>query len=371
MVVKLLRRHQPARPLAPGAPVAAAEARRHILSGEVAAGLRVSGHLDLSNQAGLTELPDGLSVTSLDLSNCPALRALPAELQVRRLTLSGCTGLRQVPAGLRCYALDLRQTRLRSLPADLQVEYVLNLSDCTELESLPVGLKVGSLVLTGCTALAALPEGLDVCFLDISGCTRLTGWPRTAAVRIGRLVARGCTGLTSLPGWLTRLAQLDVRGCVNLLDLPAGLEIGSWIDLAHTGIQALPASARDAQLRWNGVPIDERIAFQPQTITVQEVLDAANVELRRVLLERMGYERFLTEANVEVLDRDDDPGGERQLVRVPLQGDEPLVCVSVRCPSTGRHYVLRVPPQMQTCRQAVAWIAGFDHVDAYRPLAET
>ena len=85
----------------------------------------------------------------------------------------------------------------------------------------------------------------------------------------------------------------------------------------------------------------------------------------------MGYERFVGQAQAQVLDRDRDPGGERQLLRVPLQGDEPLVCISVFCPSTGRQYMLRVPPQMRTCRQAVAWIAGFDNPDDYRPVAET
>ena len=81
--------------------------------------------------------------------------------------------------------------------------------------------------------------------------------------------------------------------------------------------------------------------------------------------------RFLEEAHAEVLDRDRDPGGERQLLRVPLPGDEPLVCVSVFCPSTSRQYVLRVPPTTKTCRQGVAWMAGFDNPDDYRPLVET
>ena len=42
----------------------------------------------------------------------------------------------------------------------------------------------------------------------------------------------------------------------------------------------------------------------------------------------------------------------------------------VRCPSTGGRYLLRVPPTMKTCRQAVAWTAGFDDPSLYRPLVE-
>jgi hypothetical protein len=167
-------------------------------------------------------------------------------------------------------------TLLRTLPSDLQVEYRLDLEGCTMLGELPTGLKVGSLILRKCTALTSLPEGLDVSFLDIAGCTRLESWPQTAAVRIGRLNARGCIRLKSLPSWLTQLAQLDVSGCVNLSDLPPTLTVTSWLDLANTQISWLPASARGAQIRWRGVPIDARIAFQPETITAGEVLDQSN-----------------------------------------------------------------------------------------------
>ena len=72
-----------------------------------------------------------------------------------------------------------------------------------------------------------------------------------------------------------------------------------------------------------------------------------------------------------MLDSDVDCGGPRQLLRVDLDGDEPLVCVVVLCPSTGRRYCLRVPPDTRTCRQAVAWVAGYDNPDDYQPIIET
>ena len=72
-----------------------------------------------------------------------------------------------------------------------------------------------------------------------------------------------------------------------------------------------------------------------------------------------------------MLDKDRDPGGERRLLQVALPGDEPLVCLAVFCPSTGRQYMLRVPPSIRSCRGAAAWIAGFDNPNDYRPIAET
>ena len=56
---------------------------------------------------------------------------------------------------------------------------------------------------------------------------------------------------------------------------------------------------------------------------------------------------------------------------VDLPGDEPLVCVVVLCPSTGRRYMIRVPPATKTCREAIAWTAGFDRAEDYAPLKET
>lgn len=351
--------------------VPAEEARRRILQGTALDGLCVRGRLDLSGQRKLTTLPAHLTADVLDLHDCPNLERLPEGLQARRLNLAGCTRLQELPEGLRCYELELRGTNLRSLPADLQVEFRLDLQDCRRLRSLPQRLKVGSLNLSGCLSLEALPEGLEVYFLDLSGCASLAGWPKRGSIRVGRLSVADCEWVTHLPPWLTELAQLDVSGCPNLIELSEGLRIASTLELAGSGLRWLPGSLREVQLRWRGVPIDPRTAFQPETITIDELLAERNVERRRVLLERMGYDRFAKQSSAQVLDRDHDPGGERRLLRIPLPEDEDLVCVSVRCPSTARQYMIRVPPTMRTCRQAVAWISGFDNPDDYQPMMET
>jgi len=236
---------------------------------------------------------------------------------------------------------------------------------------LPAGLRAGSILLNGCTALETLPERIDTYFLDISDCPQIVSWPEQANLRVGRLRAQNCTGLTGLPPWLKQISQLDLRGCAGIESLPGDLEVSSWLDLAGTGIRGLPPAMAGTPLRWRGVPVDERIAFRPEEIRASEVLAEQNAEVRRVKLERMGFDRFLAEANPQILDEDTDGGGPRHLLRVELEGDEPLVCVMVRCPSTARRYTLRVPPETQTCRQAVAWVAGFDDPDGYRPELET
>jgi hypothetical protein len=89
------------------------------------------------------------------------------------------------------------------------------------------------------------------------------------------------------------------------------------------------------------------------------------------MMERMGYLKFAQEAQARLLDEDRDRGGTRQLLRIELQADEPLVGLACFCPSTGRQYFLRVPPKMNTCHQAAAWMAGFDDPALYHPEIET
>ena len=326
--------------------------------------------LEASNRSDLTAIATGFRVRRLNLSGCVNLAQLPGGMEVRHLNVAGCTSLAELPAGLHCYEVGAQGSGLRAIPADLRVDFRLDLTNCTGLVDLPDGLKVGSLRLRGCTGLHRLPEGIEASFLDLRGCSRLEIWPDSARIRIGRLDLGGCRRLPAFPAGIGRLAQLDISDCTGLKELPAGLEVGSWIELANTGLTGLPDSLAGVNLRWRGVPVDRRVAFDPGSIGVDEVLREENAGRRRVLLERVGIDRFIAEAEPETLDEDRDPGGPRRLLRVPMGDDEALVCVMVHCPSTGGRYLLRVPPAMRTCRQAVAWTAGFDDPALYQPLVE-
>jgi hypothetical protein len=330
--------------------VTADQARRLILSGQAPASLNVSEDLDFSGEVTLTALPEGL--------------------RVRRLVLDNCSALQELPRGLHCYELSAQATPLKTLPTDLQVDYRLDLSHCDLLEEFPDGLKVNVLILRGCTGLRSLPEDLKVFCLDMPGCVGITHFPKRGPATLARLNLRGCTRLQMLPIWLQRVAQLDIGGCASLTCLPETLHVVSWVDIADTPLRGLPPHLQGVQVRWRDVLIDERIAFHPEQLSGNEVLTETNVERRRVMLERLGYERFLADVSMEVLHQDRDPGGVRRLLRVPMSNDEPLVCLDVQCPSTGRRYLIRVPPDMRTCHQAAAWIAGFDDPQKYHPLIE-
>jgi hypothetical protein len=287
-----------------------------------------------------------------------------------RLDLTNFAG-GSLPAGLHCYELDASGSRLTSLPADLRIDGRLVLDNSPNLVSLPEGLTAGSISLRNCPSLCALPENLSTWFLDMTGCARFETWPSNGTIHHGSLILRGCDGIGSLPTWLGRLSQLDISGCVQLREIPDGIAVSSWVDIGGTGITGLPRSLTGTSLRWRGVPVNERIAFHPEQLTAREALAEKNAEVRRVMIERMGYLRFAQEAKAKILDQDKDGGGVRQLLSIDLREDEPLVGLSCICPSTGRQYLLRVPPTMKTCHQAVAWMAGFDDPSLYRPEIET
>jgi len=340
--------------------------------------VQVEGNIDLSNQTELTRLPDSLKkIWHLNLDGCTSLKFLPDHLDVHFLSLNGCSELQSLPAGMTVYSLQAQGAGLIALADDLQIGYKLDLTDCKQLAALPKGLTVGSLIIAGCTALKALPHDLHLYFLDASGCTNLQTWGTTGVIEVGQINLSGCQRLTYLPEWMDRITELNIQGCENLQHLPDALTVTSHIELADSGLTGLPVGCQQTELRWKDVIINEWVAFHPEQISAQDILNERNIELRRVMLERFGYDNFFRQIDAKVLDQDVDPGGVRRLLHVEFENqnrwtrDEPLVCLSVICPSTARSYIIRVPPDVTSCRQAAAWVAGFDDPSQYNPVIET
>ena len=295
----------------------------------------------------------------------------PPGLRVRSLSLAKEKRPFTLPHQFHCDILDLSETPIISLPPSLKVSYRLVLARCEFLRSLPTDFSVGTLDLSGCIALDELPEGLTSNFLTLDGCNSIDGWPERFSVSLGSLSLRNCLWVRELPPGIQQLASLNLAGCRNIASIPPSLKISSWLDIADTQIRELPPHLAGIQIRWRGVQISHQVAFNPASLAASTILNEPNSEVRRVMLERKGFEAFLKEAKAEVLHEDRDAGGRRQLLKVPLPDDEDLVCVSVHCPTTGRHYTIRVPPTIRTCHAAVAWTAGFENPADYVPLVET
>jgi hypothetical protein len=124
---------------------------------------------------------------------------------------------------------------------------------------------------------------------------------------------------------------------------------------------------------WQGIRIWREVVEQPSRLNANYIIRQANLERRRVLLERIGYERFLATANAELVQQDDYG----KLWKTDLQlDDEPVTVVEVanatREPDgTFHRYFLRVPPAARTAREAVAWTFGFDKASDYEIAIES
>jgi hypothetical protein len=119
---------------------------------------------------------------------------------------------------------------------------------------------------------------------------------------------------------------------------------------------------------WHGVVVREWVILAPETLTRQDFLGEVNVEVRRVIQERMGS-RFVPELGGVVMDA--GPQGTLYEVRLPLDDPEQVArYVQVQDATSARQYFLRVPPTIQTAAEAVAWSFQVA-VEEYDPTQET
>jgi hypothetical protein len=131
---------------------------------------------------------------------------------------------------------------------------------------------------------------------------------------------------------------------------------------------------------WHGVLIGaskKHIVDEPRKITTAQIDRESNITVRRVMMERFGIARYVQESNARVIDRDLDPllGHERILYRKDLDMDEPIMMLAVTNSTPepdGSHkqYFIRVPREMRTAQEAVAWTFGMS-ADEYRPTRQS
>jgi hypothetical protein len=98
---------------------------------------------------------------------------------------------------------------------------------------------------------------------------------------------------------------------------------------------------------WRGVRVDQDVIERPETVTVARIEREENVELRRVMVERIGWQRYVQESGLKPIDSDD--WGSLYGKRMP--GDpEPMMVVRVTNSTpepdgSFKDYFLRVHPE--------------------------
>lgn len=142
----------------------------------------------------------------------------------------------------------------------------------------------------------------------------------------------------------------------------------------------------------HGVKVPPFVVEEPSRITAEMISRLSNAEVRRVMLDRFGWSRYLEESGAELIDSiEGDQSSKVEdirlarlyrnglkgacLYRKEIPGDEPLVMVRLMNSTPEpdgsiKPYLLRVPPETRTCLEAVAWI-NWKEPDTYRPIEES
>ncbi|MFI5798007.1 DUF6745 domain-containing protein [Streptomyces sp. NPDC051677] len=176
----------------------------------------------------------------------------------------------------------------------------------------------------------------------------------------------GLAAVSRSAGWwwpFARVAVVSERPVALHRDEAGRLDHGDGPALAYPDGFALYA--------WRGMPVPADFLAELPTLTPERIRAEENAELRRVMLEYYGYDRYLADSGARPVHRDETG----ILWRIDLDDDEPVVMVEVlnstpEPDGTRRTYWLRVPPSTLTARAGVAWTFGL-HPDVYAPVRET
>lgn len=199
-------------------------------------------------------------------------------------------------------------------------------------------------------AWCGVAAGVRQVFPHVHGPERLAGLARTSAAA----------------GWWWPFERVVV-----ICERPVGVHRDEAGRLHRSDGPALAWPDGFALHAWHGMPVPADLIARLADVRIDDLHAEPNLELRRVLLEGYGFERYLREAGATRLQQ--DAAGTLWHARVP--GDEPLVMVEVvnatpEPDGTRRVYWLRVPPGTRTAREGVAWTFGLP-ADRYRPLRES
>ncbi|WP_310429621.1 leucine-rich repeat domain-containing protein [Chamaesiphon sp. VAR_48_metabat_135_sub] len=105
------------------------------------------------------------------------------------------------------------------------------------------------------------------------------------------------------------------------------------------------------------------------------LLDENNTEIRRRIIDRVGYEKICEVLNATKIDTwreyvllkidDFQPVFEQQTWPQKPVGKEPIVLLKMTCPSTGHIHILRIPPEMTSAEDAIVWVNHGIHPDRF------
>lgn len=104
-----------------------------------------------------------------------------------------------------------------------------------------------------------------------------------------------------------------------------------------------------------GVELPKFVVMSPEKITLETIDIEHNIEAKRIMIERMGWLKYLEQKNPKVIDENVDEISGTNEVLFNCSMGRILVCA---CPSTGRIYPVEVPRRIKTCKDAQKYLMG-------------
>jgi hypothetical protein len=151
--------------------------------------------------------------------------------------------------------------------------------------------------------------------------------------------------------------------CV-LSEKPVKFHINNSLEFHHEEEKSLEFKDGFGLYSIGGVTVPDFVFEQPEKITASAIKKMQNLEIRRIMIDRMGISKYLDAVHAKVLDMDSiyvfKDGDERTMPRALMVDDEGNKYLVGTDGSTERVYYMRVPPDSRTCRHAHSLIAGFD-----------
>ena len=165
--------------------------------------------------------------------------------------------------------------------------------------------------------------------------------------------------LNILPESITNISSLEVLNLENnpIIMLPKTHFTGSEppeIDLTpNQKLQIIPKHLAEC-VCIDGIFISEKYCGIPlQSWEAKWLIEEENAEMRRLLIQVIGYEKICQQLEAVELNR----WREYTLLRIDKDVDiEPIYLLKMTCPSTGYIHVLRVPPYLSSAREAIRWV---------------
>lgn len=139
------------------------------------------------------------------------------------------------------------------------------------------------------------------------------------------------------------------------------MSVNQFLSLKHKKEKVLDAieSLKDYE------PLFELLEGKGNASTITRI---NNATLRREALDFYGIKRFFKEMNAEIIDRDHK---KQELLTIRWhKREDPMTMVKVIDSTTKEVYLLQVPPETKTVKEAVAWTFERDP-DDYNPIKET